>query len=327
MSAAITLKRISEILGISISTVSRALKDHPDISKRTKQKVNELAETLDYEPNALAVNLKAKNTKLFVVIVPNFGKYFYGSFISGIEEECQKEGYNLLILQNSDNTEVEKENLKICRNNRVSGVFLCLCTKANDFKEYQKMLDLDIPLLFFDKVPDNPNFTRVSIDDVEAAAIGARELIKSKHKKVLAVMGNPEMSITKRRLKSFEKTIASSKINLKIEYAFNAEKAAEVSENYIAKKKCDAIFCMSDEIFTGVMLSVQKHKINIPSDMNIITMSDGFFPKLYCPQVTYVETSGYKLAKLAYEKMRNTIKDKAVPNEYLLEPILVKVEN
>jgi LacI family transcriptional regulator len=327
MSAAITLKRISEILGISISTVSRALKDHPDISKRTKQKVNELAETLDYEPNALAVNLKAKNTKIFVVIVPNFGKYFYGSFISGIEEECKKEGYNLLILQNSDNPEIEKENLKICRNNRVSGVFLCSCTNVNDIKEYQKMLDNDIPLLFFDKLPEYQNFTKVSIDDVEAAAMGARELINSKHKKVLAVMGNPEMSITKRRLKSFQNIMALSKINLKIEYAFNAEKAAEVSDSYIAKKKCDAIFCMSDEIFTGVMVSIQKHKTKVPTDINILTMSDGFFPKLYYPQVSYVETSGYKLAKLSYEKMKFIIKDKAEPKEFLLDPILVKGTN
>jgi LacI family transcriptional regulator len=81
---------------------------------------------------------------------------------------------------------------------------------------------------------------------------------------------------------------------------------------------------MSDEIFTGVMTSIQKHKTNVPSDINIITMSDGFFPKLYYPQVAYVETSGYKLAKLAYEKMKNIIRDKAEPSEYLLEPVLVK---
>lgn len=324
MSAPITLKKISEILGISISTVSRALKDHPDISKKTKQKINELAETLDYEPNALAVNLKARNTKLFVVIVPNLDKFFYGSFLSGIEEECQKEGYNLIILQNSDSIEIEKANLKICRNNRVSGVFLCLCSKSNEYKEYQKMLDLEIPLIFFDKVPDHENFTRVSIDDVEAAAICAREIINNKHKRVLAIMGNPEMSITKRRLKSFERTISAAKLKLNVEYAFNAARANEISDEYLANKKCDVIFCMSDEIFTGVMLSIQKHKRNIPKDIDIITMSDGFFPKLYFPRITYVETSGYKLAKLAYEKMKDTIKDKATPKEYLLEPSLVK---
>src|SRR5882672_9153546 len=94
-----TLKKISQILDISISTVSRALKNHPDISEKTKQKVLDLANTLEYEPNAYAINLRTNNGKIFGLIVPSVSYFFYDTFISSIEEECKKNGYSLMILQ------------------------------------------------------------------------------------------------------------------------------------------------------------------------------------------------------------------------------------
>ena len=102
-----TLKKISEILGLSISTISRALKDHPDISDKTKQRVVELATTLDYEPNANAINLRTSNSKLFGLIVPSISNGFYNSFISSVEEECRRNGYSLMILQSGDSPDIE----------------------------------------------------------------------------------------------------------------------------------------------------------------------------------------------------------------------------
>ncbi len=121
-----TLKKIAQVLDISISTVSRALKNHPDISTSTKQKVMELAETLEYEPNAVAVNLRSKNTKVFGIMIPSITNNFYDSFIAAVEEEVKQLGYSLMILQSADNPDTEIENLKIYRQNRVSGVFVCL---------------------------------------------------------------------------------------------------------------------------------------------------------------------------------------------------------
>src|SRR5258708_607502 len=114
-----TLKKISEILGLSISTISRALKDHPDISDRTKQRVVELATTLDYEPNANAINLRTSHSKLFGVIVPSISNWFYNSFIASVEEESRRNGYSLMILQSGDDPLIELTNLKLCRQNRV----------------------------------------------------------------------------------------------------------------------------------------------------------------------------------------------------------------
>jgi LacI family transcriptional regulator len=121
-----TLKLLAQQLQLSISTVSRALKDHPDISASTKAKVNALAQSLDYEPNAYAIQLRTQNSKILGVIVPAISNLFYDSFIAAVEEESRNNGYALMILQSSHNPENELDNLKIFRQNRVSGVFACL---------------------------------------------------------------------------------------------------------------------------------------------------------------------------------------------------------
>ena len=125
-----TLKLLAQQLQLSISTVSRALKDHPDISASTKAKVNALAQSMDYEPNAYAIQLRTQNSKILGVIVPAISNLFYDSFIAAVEEESRKNGYALMILQSSHNPENELSNLKIFRQNRVSGVFACLASSA-----------------------------------------------------------------------------------------------------------------------------------------------------------------------------------------------------
>ena len=305
-----TLKKIAQVLDISISTVSRALKNHPDISKSTKQKVMELAEKLEYEPNAVAVNLSSKNTKVFGIMIPSITNNFYDSFIAAVEEEVKQSGYSLMILQSADNPETEIENLKIYRQNRVSGVFVCLSKETTNLDAFHKMKDADIPVVFFDKVPDDDTYNRVCLADKDAAVMAAEALLKKNKKNILGIFGDTHMSITKRRLKAFQEALsADKKINLSVEYADTTEEAENISNSYFQlKKQPDAVFCMSDEILMGVMKSFQKLKIEVPQQTGIITLSDGFFPKLYYPEITFIETSGYRLGKLACERMMECVK-------------------
>jgi LacI family transcriptional regulator len=321
-----TLKKISQVLGISISTVSRALKNHPDISATTKQKVMELAQTLDYEPNAMAVNLRSKNNKVFGVMVPSVTNNFYDSFIAAVEEEARKTGYSLMILQSGDKSEAENENLKIYRQNRVSGVFACLSQETNDVFHFAKMKELEIPVVFFDKVPDDDSFDKICLADKDAASLAAEALIKKGKKNILAIFGNPTLSITKRRLTSFRSIIEQHKhISLTIEYAQSNQQAEEKTNDYLqTKNKPDAIFCMSDEILTGVMKTIQKMNIRIPVDTGIIAISDGFFPKLYYPEITYVETSGYKLGKKAFDRMMDCLKGDYDAKEFFVASSFVE---
>jgi len=200
----ITLKKISQSLGLSISTVSRALKNHPDISEQTKKRVRELAESLEYEPNAFAIQLRTKDSRIFGLLVPTVSNHFYESCIQAIEEESRKNGYTVIILQSGDNPETELSNLRLCKQNRVSGVFACITPNTKDVQPFLKLEDAGIPVIFFDKVPDFEACNKVCTGDIEAAGIAAERIIRKKKKQVLAILGNPNLSITKKRMAAFK---------------------------------------------------------------------------------------------------------------------------
>ena len=322
----ITLKRISEVLNLSISTVSRALKNHPDISVATKKRVNELAQSLDYEPNINAINLRAKKNRVLALIVPTIAGFFYSSFISAVEEECRANDYTLIILQSGNDPETEKNNLSVCRQNRISGLFVCLSTNTENMAAFDKFNDADTPLIFFDKVPEGDAYNKVCVADEEAARIAAALLIEKKKVNILALFGNKNLSITKIRLKSFTDTIAHQKnIITNFEHCSNFTEAKNITIQYFSKKTFpDAVFCMSDEILIGVMKSLHDLKISIPEKTAVIALSDGFWPQLYSPEITYIETSGYKLGKLAFIRMMNCMEGKTKPVEMFINSPVIK---
>lgn len=322
----VTLKKISEVLDLSISTVSRALKNHPDISTATRQRVAELAAVLDYEPNANAVNLRKQNNNVFGLMVPSVANTFYGSFVSALEECCRRKGFSLIIMQSDDDPEVEKNILKLYRQNRVSGCFACLSAHTVDFNGFHKLTDLSIPIVFFDKVPIDGEYNRVTTDDAAAAKLAAQALVDRKKKHILALFGKDEFSISQIRRKEFVEVVEKEKgIKLVQEVAESTDKASEIIEECFSKKdKPDAIFCMSDEIMLGVVKKLQQLGVKYPEETGLICMSDGFFPKLFYPQIAYVETSGYKLGEHAFELMVECIGDQRCNHHTYVPPKLVE---
>ncbi len=319
-----TLKKIAEVLGLSISTISRALKNHPDISEKTKLKIVELANALEYEPNVNAIHLRSKKNNVFGLIVPTISNYFYDSFIASVEEESRKNNFSLMILQSGDDAAVELQNIKLCRQNRITGLFACLSSDTKNYDAYAKLKELDIPVVFFDKVPEEGNFNRVTVADTLAATLAANAIVAKKNKNILAFFGNKNLLITKKRLAAFEEVCNTSGTGTTFTsvHVSNAEEAQKMTDKLLAKKP-DAIFCMSDEILTGVMKSIQKKKLNIPYDVSIIAISNGFIPKLYYPEITYVETSGYKLGKLAFSSMLACLSGSTFVQDITTDAILV----
>ncbi len=320
-----TLKKIAEILGLSISTISRALKNHPDISEKTKQKIVELANLLEYEPNVNAIHLRSKKTNVFGLIVPFISNYFYDSFISAVEEESRKNNFSLMILQSGDKTEVELENIKLCRQNRISGLFACLSSDTKNYDAYIKLKDQEIPIIFFDKVPDEGEFNKVTVADTLAATLAANAIIAKNKKNILALFGNKNLLITKKRLAAFKETCNEKLTGIKLTtvHVSNSAEAEKITCKLLGKKT-DAVFCMSDEILTGVMKCIQKKKLKIPIDLSIVSISNGFFPKLYYPEITYVETSGYKLGKLAFSSMLSCLGGSTFMQEITTDAVLVE---
>lgn len=323
-----TLKNISKSLNLSISTVSRALKNHPDISETTKKKVHELAELMEYEPNTHAINLRTNKSMTFGVLVPVISNYFYHSFIAALEQQARSLGYSLLILQSGDDPQIELENLKLCKTYRVAGVFVCISSKTQDIKPFQKMEENGIPIIFFDKVPAYEAFNKICLADSDAAKLAAETIVKKGRKKVLAIMGDAGLSITQKREKAFQAIIEaqSPAIELEIIHAAHSEQAYSlVMEKMQLVHKADTIFSMSDEILTGTMKAMQKLKLTIPDEVGIISIcNNNFIPHLFEPEITYVETSGAELGKLALKRMMDHLGGKTFIQELILPSKLVE---
>lgn len=317
-----TLKKISQVSGLSISTISRALKNHPDISEKTKKLVIELANTLDYEPNANAIHLRTSNSRLFGLIVPSISNFFYDSFIASVEEESRKAGYSLMILQSGEDPDIESTNIKICKQNRITGLFACIVSENRNMEAYLKLSELDIPVIFFDKVPEKAHCHKACVADVGSATLAANIIVERKKEKILAIFGNSDFLITKKRFETFTGIISSNHIQYSSAYAMSSEDAEQLTQQFLPEKP-DTIFCMTDEILIGVMRAVQKNNLHIPEEISIIAISNGFIPTLYHPQITYVETSGIKLGKLAFESMMTTLAGSTFIQERVVESVVV----
>ena len=322
-----TLKKIAEKLNISISTVSRALKDHPDISPETKRKVNELATLIEYDPNPYAVNLRTHSSKEFAVIVPSLSNYFYHSFISSIEEDARIYGYSVIIYRSSNDPLIELEILKSCRHKRVSGIFIAITAQTTDIEPFLKLDIQGIPVVFFDKVPGYESCNKICVGDAHAAELAAGEILKKGKKNILAIFGDPNMSITKARLNIFTDCLdkGDPEIILNTIHAASSEETEKKVLKVLSKGVAEdfAVFCMSDEILAGAMKAIQRTGLKAPEDLGIIAISDGMIPQLFYPEITYAETSGFKLGKLAFARMMKCITGSSFVQTIIDESILV----
>jgi LacI family transcriptional regulator len=322
-----TLKKLSQTLGISISTVSRALKDHPDVSDITRRKVKELAEVLEYEPNDLAIQLRTRKSNLLGVLVPSIDNFFYDSFIASVEAEARAHGYSLLIMQSRDKLAIEISCLHLFRKNMVSGIFAAISAEIEDMAPYRKLKELEIPVVFFDRVPETDGYNKVCLADETAAQMAADVIIEKNKKNVLALFGHPHLSISRVRCASFKEIFLkkSPQTKLHIDYPENIVESKKLALAELqGKEKYDVIFCMGDLILIGVMQAIHELNLNVPEDISVISISNGLIPTMYNPKITYVETSGFKLGKLAFSQMHGCLQQQTIAEEIFLESVLVQ---
>ena len=322
-----TLKKLSEVLGISISTVSRALKDHPDISDNTKKRVKDLAEALEYEPNTYAVQLRTRQSNLLGLMLPNIDNFFYDSFIAAVEQEARLHGYSVMIMQSRDRVQIETSNLQLFRKNMVMGVFVSVSIETEDMAPFRKLEEMKIPVVFIDRVAEVSGFHKVRMADEDASKIAAEIIIKKQKKRVLGLFGHPHLSLTRVRCASFKERFEklSPATELIIEYPEDINESKRVTLKALQEEpRPDVIFCMGDLILIGVMSAVHELSLKVPEDISIISISNGLIPTMYNPKITFVETSGYKLGKLAFSQMLSCLKDPGEPEEFIFESVLVE---
>ncbi|PRB03539.1 hypothetical protein CQ046_09190 [Chryseobacterium sp. MYb7] len=303
-----TIKDLAKMLNISTSTVSRALKDHPDISSSVKLKVKEAAETFNYVPNDFAISFRKNSSKVIGLIVPEISIFFLPSIINGISSVLNKEGYRFFILSSDDSYETEKEHIETCINSRVDGILISLTKETKDGEHLKKLKEMEIPVIIFDKTVPQQSFESVIFDNIKTAELCAQKLIDQGCKNILAIFGDENLEITQSRLRSFENKISqSSDIQLEIIFCKSADIVKQKLDIFLDDHSFDGFFAMSDETLMGLHSSLIKRSLN-NTNKKVVAISEGTLPKYLDETYEYQINNGYEMGIFAAKKLMETIK-------------------
>jgi LacI family transcriptional regulator len=300
------------MLQISTSTVSRALSDHPNISDGVKAKVRATAEAFHYQPNDFAINFRKKSSKVIGLIIPKISMFFIPSIIAGISNKLQKENYNFFILSSEESLELEKAHLQTCCNSGVDGIIISLSKNTENFDHFKIIDDLEIPLVMFDKTLEASKYPEVVFDNIKSAEDCVKKLIAYNCKNILAVFGNKNMHITKKREAGFFNIInENSSIKYQTIYSDSAEEAKEAIKNIDNLEQFDGIFAMSDEVLAGVNIALQIKKITDFQSLKIMAISEGIIPQYFNSNYEYIKNDGLAMGAEAAELLLKQIKQNA----------------
>ena len=299
----ITIKDIARALGISPSTVSRALKNHPDISQETKDNVNKYAKDFNYKPNTLALSLRMSKNNTIGVIVPEIIHYFFSSILSGIEQVANAEGFNVILCQSDENYEKEIQNTKALIATRVSGVLASLAKHTTNYDHYQEIIDSDIPLVFFDRICIGINTDRVVVDDYAGAFAAVEYLIQTGCKRIAFYSSPFHLEISKNRkngymdaLRKYGLTVDESLIRV----CDTREEAIIITPEILDRPdRPDGFFSTNDHCAAGILYACKLAKLRVPQDIAIMGFSDGELAKACDPMLSTVEQHGYEMGKHA----------------------------
>lgn len=299
----ITIKDIARALNISPSTVSRALKNHPDISQETKNEVNEYARKYNYKPNALALSLRTSRNNTIGVIVPEIIHFFFSSVLSGIEEVANSEGFNVIICQSNEDYEKEKKNTQALISTRVSGVLASLSKHTTNYDHFQDIVDVGIPLVFFDRICIGITTDRVVVDDYAGAFAAVEYLIQSGCKRIAFFSSPLHLEISKNRKNGYLDALHKYKIPVDeslIRVCDTREEAIIITPEILDRPdRPDAFFAINDHCATGIMYAVKQARLKIPDDISIMGFTDGELAKACDPMLSTVEQHGFQMGKYA----------------------------
>jgi len=316
----VTIKDIARELGISPSTVSRALKDHPDISPETKKAVNELAEKLNYQPNVVALSLRQSKTNTLGVIIPEIVHFFFSTVISGIEDVAYSAGYNVILTQSNESLQRELTDMKALFNSRVDGMLISLSRETTNFDHIESMLAKGVPMVFFDRVYEHPSSSKVIVDDFSGAKEATLHLIDQGCKRIAHIEGSPNLAITKQRLEGYLEALKDRGVAIDKNLIYPCPEATieagkEVTEKMLAGGPApDAIFATNDPVAMGAMQAIRAKGLKIPGDIAVVGFSNWLFSSMMDPPLSSVDQPGFEMGQEATKLLIRQIEMKSKEN-------------
>jgi LacI family transcriptional regulator len=323
----ITIKDIARELGISPSTVSKALKGHRDISSSTKQSVRKLAESWNYKPDQIALSLKSGLSKTIGVIVPEIVHYFFSTVIGGIEDLAYDSGYHVMFCQSSELYAREVKAVDTLLSSRVDGILVSVSKVTDNFDHFRKIQDNGIPLVFFDRICEDIDTDRVIVDDEPGAYEAVSHLISIGCKNIIHLSGPPNLTIGKHRKDGYLRALREHDIPLdenNIIRCDSMEDANLVVPGLINRAhKPDGIFAVNDLTAAAAMKIIKDMGYSVPDDIAVVGFTSGLISDITNPTLTSVEQHGYLIGKEAVRLLIDRIERK---HDFPLQTKIIKTE-
>jgi LacI family transcriptional regulator len=306
----VTIYDLARKLNISPATVSRGLKDHPAISKKTKKRIFDLAKEMGYRSNNFARNLRKQTTNTIGVIVPRLNSYFMSTVIAGMEKVANEAGYNLIISQSSESGQKEIASARTMFNNRVDGLLVSLAYDTEDVSHFDVFIKKNIPLIFFDRVIDNRNCVNVLIDNRKAAYEATKHLIDQGCKRIVHITATPKRNVYIDRLQGYKQALFDHNIKFKEDYVIisnlSQEAGAAAAETIRQMKPLpDGIFVANDNCAAGCVMALKQSGIRIPHDIAIVGFNNDPVSTVVEPNLTTINYPGYEMGEIAARNLIN----------------------
>jgi DNA-binding LacI/PurR family transcriptional regulator len=323
----VTIKDIAKELGISPSTVSKALKGHRDISVSTKQAVRDLAEKWNYKPDQVALSLKSGLSKTIGVIVPEIIHYFFSTVISGIEDIAYNSGYHVMFCQSSELYAREVKAVETLLSCRVDGILVSVSKDTKNFDHFRKIQNSGIPLVFFDRVCGEIDTDRVIVDDESGAYEAVKHLINIGCKNIVHLSCPQTLLIGNNRKEGYLRAMKDHNIpvneNSIIKCDTMDEAAVVVPELLKRASRPDGIFAVNDLTAAATMKIIKDLGYRVPEDIAVVGFTSGLISDITCPTLTSVEQHGYLIGREAVKLLIDRLEKK---HDLPLQTILIKTE-
>lgn len=309
----VTLKQIAKELEVSVSTVSKALRDNEEIGLETRQKIQAFAKMYNYKPNSIALNLRNQSTKSIAIIIPQIVNHFFTKVIQGIENEANHRNYNVIIAVSNDSFEKEVLNMQTLVNGSIDGFVLSVAKdtlRRKDYHHFYETISQGVPIVLFDRQVDEILCDKVIIDDVEGARKATQKLIDTACREIVFITTEDFVSVGNLRLKGYYNALRENHLEInesliiKVKDELNSDEIETFIFNELANisKSCpdlDGLIGVNEFYTITAANYFKKIGKKIPDEISIIAFSDGVLPKYSYPSLTAVSQHGTEMGKAA----------------------------
>ena len=325
-----TLKQIAKELGVSVSTVSKALNDSPEISDPTKIRVQEYAKLKNYKPNIIGLNLKNRSTRTIGVIIPNILNSFFAKVFTGIEKVADEKGYKVITCISNESLEKEISALEMLSNGTIDGFILSIskeAQKAQKFDHFKSIINEGTPIVMFDRIADEVNCDKVIVDDFDSAINATNHLIDTGCKNIAMFSTIKQLSVSSLRSQGFYKAFEQKGLKVNenlIILTDNIEEFDEKIQGFFDANLVDGVFALDEHTSVTTMKIALKKGVTIPEDLSIIGFADGVWSRRMTPSLSTVSQHGPEIGEEAVKMLIEKLESKE--ENYTHRTVVIKTE-